>query len=258
MKTPTSSNLPKRIVQYSAMAMTLMSSTNVLGQIVYTDIDPDITTPNYNLDLNNDSTDDFQFDISDSLETWVNIQPQNSNAVLGGYGPWYGSPNVLNNGQVISSGQSAWITAGIFMCNGSWGYWCGKTDKYVGLRFKIGLNTHYGWVRLDVNMNTFTIKDYAYNGTPNEPINAGQTTLNVKDFDLKGIKLVSLTNQIQLYNLPEPLDYRVFSITGQIILEGKTEENTFIINTNTFAKGVYIIELLDKQSNSTLKKKIVI
>ncbi|WP_053977986.1 T9SS type A sorting domain-containing protein [Mangrovimonas xylaniphaga] len=258
MDTPNNKNFILNLAQYSTLAMALASATDTNGQIIYTDVDPDITTAYYNLDLNNDSTDDFQFDITNSFGTWFNLQPQNSNAALGEYGFWYNSLNVLNNDQVISFGLSEWVSGWLFMCNGAWGGWCGKTDKYIGLRLKIGLNIHYGWVRLDVNMKTFTIKDYAYNITPGESINAGQTVLSIDDLDPKEIKVISLANRINLYNLPQPLEYKIFSLTGQLVLDGKTKETTYTIHTNALTKGVYVIELFDKQWKSTLKKKIVI
>jgi len=52
----------------------------------------------------------------------------------------------------------------------------GATDKYLGISFAIGANTHYGWIRVDVTSGTpeaLTIKDFAYNTTPNAPIIAG-------------------------------------------------------------------------------------
>jgi hypothetical protein len=57
------------------------------------------------------------------------------------------------------------------------GSWSGQSDKYLPLRIVVGTNTYYGWARLDVAYGgtSFTIKDYAYNSTPNQSILAGQT-----------------------------------------------------------------------------------
>ena len=53
-------------------------------------------------------------------------------------------------------------------------------DGYVGLQLIHAGQTYYGWVRMDVNVTagsaSMTIKDYAYNSIPNQPILAGQTT----------------------------------------------------------------------------------
>ncbi|OMP30591.1 T9SS type A sorting domain-containing protein [Mangrovimonas sp. DI 80] len=257
MKTQASSNLSKSIAQYSAMALALNGSTNVLGQIVYTDVDPDITGTFYNLNTNNDNTNDFQIQMVFPWGNIVYLQTLNTNSFMGtenGYN-WI-STTPLDIGQAISSGQN-WFQGNGFIAGG-YSTSIATPNKYVGLRFKLGSNTHYGWVRLDVNANNITIKDYAYNTTPGESINAGQTTLSIEDFNLKEIKIVSKNSVIELYNLRESLDYKMFSITGQIVLDGKTEENTYTIQTNRLTKGIYVIELLDKRSKSTLRKKIVI
>ena len=49
------------------------------------------------------------------------------------------------------------------------------TDAFLGLSFPSGPNTHYGWVRVDVNnaAGTFLIKDWAYESTPGVGIAAG-------------------------------------------------------------------------------------
>jgi len=55
-----------------------------------------------------------------------------------------------------------------------------NVDKYLGVKFKISGNTHYAWVRLSVNYvsssnMSVTIKDFAYQSTPNTLIKAGDT-----------------------------------------------------------------------------------
>lgn len=60
---------------------------------------------------------------------------------------------------------------------GRYGNWSADTQtNFIGVRFNIGANTHYGWIRLTVdNINhRLTIHDYAYEDTPDTPINAGQ------------------------------------------------------------------------------------
>ncbi|MFI5172785.1 MAG: Calx-beta domain-containing protein [Chitinophagales bacterium] len=63
------------------------------------------------------------------------------------------------------------------------GYWPGATDKYLGLRFSVGADEFYGWARLDCgpDHHSFTIKDYAYNATPNEAIVIGGGAAPIPD-----------------------------------------------------------------------------
>jgi hypothetical protein len=83
------------------------------------------------------------------------------------------------------------------------GLWTDTSDKYLGLKLVKGNDAYYGWVRLSVNfpfsgsVSSFTVKDYAYNNTPNMPILAGEktTVLAVTLFDFKA---ASKNNGIEL------------------------------------------------------------
>jgi hypothetical protein len=59
----------------------------------------------------------------------------------------------------------------------------GVRDRYVGIRFKIGGQIHYGWLRLSVSIpdasalkHTTILTGYAYETEPNQPIVAGATS----------------------------------------------------------------------------------
>ncbi len=56
------------------------------------------------------------------------------------------------------------------------GLWPGEGEHYIGVRFKIGENIHYGWIRLSVpdDCQSFTVMDYAYEDVPGKSIKAGQ------------------------------------------------------------------------------------
>jgi hypothetical protein len=58
------------------------------------------------------------------------------------------------------------------------GLWKNVDDRYLGLKFQLGGQTHYGWARLRVQMVngiTATLTGYAYETVPNRPIRAGRT-----------------------------------------------------------------------------------
>jgi hypothetical protein len=58
------------------------------------------------------------------------------------------------------------------------GYWKNVADRYLGLKFKIKGQTHYGWARLNVSFKNglrAVLTGYAYETVPNKPIVAGQT-----------------------------------------------------------------------------------
>lgn len=197
--------LKSRMLTYGSMATAIGASSNVSAAVVYTDIVPDHVgggNSQYMLDVNNDGTNDFAFNgYSWFYSGYYGTYQSNSFRLqpLAGSNGWqqggyYGGPGVLSSSNMISAGQSFGTYSGAL--NYSWGYgcyggWCSQTDKFIGLRFNIGGNTHYGWVRLDVSGNSWVIKDYAYEDTPNTPIMAGNvgvptasTALNVIGMDI--------------------------------------------------------------------------
>jgi hypothetical protein len=66
-----------------------------------------------------------------------------------------------------------------------YGKWTNVTNRYLGLKFKIHGKTHYGWARLTVVDQGFTLTGkltgYAYETIPNKPIIAGDTKGRDKD-----------------------------------------------------------------------------
>ncbi|MCH7524767.1 MAG: T9SS type A sorting domain-containing protein [Bacteroidetes bacterium] len=69
---------------------------------------------------------------------------------------------------------------------------------------------------------------------------------------------MAINKSIALFNLLQATNYRLFSITGQSVLDGKITNNTYVIEANTLANGIYIIELQDAESNAVIRKKIVL
>lgn len=61
-----------------------------------------------------------------------------------------------------------------------YGPWTNVKDRYLGFKFQIKGETHYGWARLNVTVRkttiTATLTGYAYETIPNKPIIAGKTT----------------------------------------------------------------------------------
>ena len=164
------------------------------SNIVYTDIEPDFTGQNlidyYDLDLNNDQIVDFTV-WSGDWDGWqvlmigsnpiiengvISVQPWYTNVVPIDGGKEIYNPGGYRNGEYFASG--GFFTVGDCHAGepGCFYYWKDKIDKYLGLRFFIKGQPHYGWARLDITSFTqWVIKDYAYNATPNKPILAGQT-----------------------------------------------------------------------------------
>ena len=214
------------------------------AQIVYTDVNSvSITSGYYNLDLNNDGTTDFTFRIYDATERCFNhwppmgskgsqISTSTSNQIVDTVFPY---PNQLNLNTTIGNGTRFWSNAAFqtlsirsrpscVVPNIHSGYW-NASEGYLGLKLIVGADTLFGWIRLKVSTEMITIRDYAYNSIPGQPILAGDTGTG-----LTGI------NDMQAalnYNLsPNPS-------TGHITIS-LTEQSpvTEVIITNAFGQEV--------------------
>jgi hypothetical protein len=65
----------------------------------------------------------------------------------------------------------------------SGGSWLGGKSAYLGLKFMIHGEVHFGWARLTVpkNLRSIVLTGYAYETTPNKPLKAGQTSETASD-----------------------------------------------------------------------------
>lgn len=282
MKKTTSGNLSKKLTKYGAVAAVIGGVADASGQIVYTDIDPDEggAGVTYLLDMDNNLNTDFVIRHFNSA-TYYSLGNYNvlamgpavdsmsnllSNSILGAVNGNYEYPFAMNAGDAISAGNTNWVntdfqTLNSSSCDNFSSNWCGVTDKYLGLRFKIAGNTHYGWARLDVPLNSgnWTIKDYAYNSVAGSPIDAGETnTAGQKDTFANSVTIVAMKKTLAFYNLEAPANYRVYNMTGQSIIEGETESDTYVVNNDALASGVYVVELTDVATGEQLRKKVML
>jgi hypothetical protein len=176
---------------------TLAFSPRAQGEIVYTSVWTPILPPAnskvnlVSLDLNNDGIVDFSFSnfrsaSSDQIYGRMRILPQNGNAVWGAgtvasalqSGVKVGSSQ--NKFQAGHSGMNGTICAygGSGYHYGSGGPWANQIRKYLGFKFTIDGEFHYGWARLTVADACggiyAAISGYAYETEPNTPIVTGQ------------------------------------------------------------------------------------
>lgn len=286
MKNSTSKKSSK-IGKYSAAAGAFLATGAINAQIQYTDVNPDhvidVNNSPYNLDFNADATNDITLQvvqISTSGSTFnysgfaADVVP-GANGVVGGGSPFVlplalnamdpinSSANFLTGGSknlgalVNYTSISSSVTYTGTISNGNF---LGQTDKFLGARFDIGGNTHYGWVRLDVAADgtTITVKDYAYNTIATESIQAGQTV---------GLENISVENKVSIKTLMNEAYINVTPdlIGGRIVitdLNGKeissvevTDINTKIEYTN-IQNGVYL--LVAQFESGSVSKKIYV
>jgi hypothetical protein len=138
------------------------------------------------LDLNNDGVVDFAFDpTSTSGYAPLKVVPASqANEVWGsgkdasalGRGVLIGPKGKFQQGPLLMAGEAGGCSS---TCTShSFGPWVDVTRGYLGLKFSIQGEIHYGWARLDVTASYVpfaAITGYAYETIPNKPIITGRT-----------------------------------------------------------------------------------
>jgi Secretion system C-terminal sorting domain len=258
--------LPKKMASLCCLLILVIFNSRLYSQIIYTDI-PD-ATPNasYALDLNNDFIVDFiiQFDMIDKLM----CKPQNNNAysgnLVGGvHLPWAVSPS--NN---ICDSLVTWYDSsnpGTMAWGTSIGYWVGETNKYLALKLIVGTNTYYGWARLDLlaTSTSFTIKDYAYQSTPNTCIQAGRTILGINENTTKNIfsifpnPFISSTTIQTIGNLKNAT-LTICNSYGQTVKQVKNiSGQTVSLSRDNLPSGLYFIRLTEENKIIAVDKLLI-
>ena len=265
MKTKITS--PEKVSFYCCFFILLFFNSNLYSQVIYTDI-PD-ATPNatYALDLNNDTIVDFliQFDSGDK----VMCKPQNNNAysgdlVAGEHLPW-----ALSASDYICDSLATWYDSanpGIMAWGTSIGNWVGATDKYLALKLIVGTDTYYGWARMDLlpSSTSFTIKDYAYESTPNTCIQAGQTGLGVNENLSKNVVSVfpnpfNASTTIHVTGNHKNAALTIYNVSGQTIKQVKDLSGQSVsISRDDLPSGLYFIQLTEEDKVIAVEKLIII
>jgi hypothetical protein len=152
-------------------------------------------------DINNDGTPDFKF-TEFQYQTMglggssLKIMPdQNSNEIVGVLikGENQVTAAALEGGVEVGpnanfqSSPNGLIMGGIFFGTSGGpplGSWRKVETAYLGLKFVVNNQTHYGWVRIKFispgGYEGASISGYAYEATANQPINTGQTSSATK------------------------------------------------------------------------------
>ena len=299
------STLSKKLKQYSALAGSMLAVAGIAeGQVVYTDIPDTVFTPvnafpgdTYALDLNNDGTTDFNFVAwkysssggSHYAAFGLIMVPHSASNPNGIIGTVAGTANNLLGmvSQLALNDQIGTDPAAFFeyadLINNPSGYnipsmlstsngnvagkWqAGETDHFVGLKFSVGANNYFGWVRVDVDSNdvdlivsSITIKDYAYNATPDAPLFAGQgSPLGVASANQPGnFNILGYEGVASIFvndGKPGGTVVTVTNMLGQTIVKQSLSNRTASIDLNHFGKGIYLVTL--QRGEEVFSKKI--
>ena len=192
----------RRLVSYATTGAA--AGVGVLGlagpaeaQVVYTPAHVLIGShSSYGLDLANNGTVDFILhgsvtaNCSTVFSALLAKPAAPGNAVEGVVYLGLGLAQPLNAGERIGSSQrfiSRDLRGGVLMGEAIYspgggqyrGGWIHVTNRYLGLRFQINGQTHYGWARMSVHLSLnkpleSILTGYAYEIQPDTPIVAGQ------------------------------------------------------------------------------------
>jgi hypothetical protein len=242
------------------------------AQIIYTDVNPDLVLSgwgaSFQLDINNDSIFDFRV----------------SHTKYQDYGIWYVNnfSGVTGKGQVFTAGDSMgpyWLYRpkalnlddemipippnSEWKIGGSLSRFEGFQDKYVGFRFKINNNTHYGWARLGVAARGeyMILKDYAYNTLSGKLLRAGSIKVSLPEENPSKTFLVYSNGSCLRIEAPSDLSLtgriRLTDMNGrELISYDATNEKSVLLNTRELTPGIYIVSIVT--ANGILNKKVMI
>jgi hypothetical protein len=267
MKKITSLNKTK-LSSYTAFAGAIVAGSAANAQVTYTDVNPDVVADSLNpyaIDFNNDATPDLAFGVQ-HISGSFSSQGQNftyEGAFAYGFLP-AGFPvanpadtttAVLDCGVAVaqsplfaSSNTAVLGYAAIIQPINypvSLGPWLGLTDKYLGFKFTVGTGTHYGWARLDVaaNAETITIKEYAFNATPDGAISTCQTA-GIEDVSVDNKVTIKTTLNDATVNVTPDLiggTINLVSMTGQVVKTIVISDVNTTISFEGVESGIYSV-----------------
>lgn len=154
----------------------------------------------YNLDLNHDGIVDFLIQELDlgayPSSNFLFADAALGNAVEGNKSGFrylagalpFGASIGPNQEFIVGGNSAGMVSIQHFTTGGTsyvHGYWVNVRNRYLGLKFQIDGQTHYGWARLSVQRHryhlTAVLSGYAYETIPNKEIRAGQTSGGADD-----------------------------------------------------------------------------
>lgn len=280
------SKLNKKLKNYATLAISVIAA-DATAQVTHTDI-RDTTLINngdfFDIDLNNDGINDLSISLTKTTYSSVSTYSSYYIKVNSVYASGSNSNDIninvnsssfyevaaFNSNQSINNSVNSWSYYGLVggYATGSFGgstinvnvgQFPNQGDKFLGVRFNIGANTHFGWVRLDVSAlsDTVTIKSFAYENTSNTPILAGDTgfAVGIDEATKRNIELYSSKSKLYFGNTKSQLnEIKVYDLTGKLLEERQLTTNQTELQLSKIYQGIYIIEV--KHGEGIFRKKL--
>jgi|ERR1700685_101423 hypothetical protein len=151
------------------------------AKIVYTPANSVVTTP-VSIDLNHDGTVDFSVGLYPGYyhTQLLDVTPKVKGNAVNGAAGFFGVPV----GPAAKFATNSYFGHGVEMAklfqyshSSFTGAWAGVTNRYLGFKFLIDGQVHYGWARMSVsNIHDAVLTGYAYETIPNKTILEGHTS----------------------------------------------------------------------------------
>jgi hypothetical protein len=203
---PLSQHLEKNLLAYAAAAGTLLAFARpASAEIIYKPSNTPLGTPFAGgvvtqFDINGDGINDFSFDNYSYFShgfgaTELSIfSRETGNGIIAITLKGQNRPTAaaLAAGVEVGPTQSfqapsyGLLLGGIFegSSGGAFGSWLNVETAYLGLKFVVNGETHYGWARIKLvapgEINSGSIYGYAYESVADEPIVTGKTSGGAK------------------------------------------------------------------------------
>ncbi|PLW92910.1 MAG: hypothetical protein C0592_08345 [Marinilabiliales bacterium] len=270
-----STRFEDKLKVYASLAMGVAGIGVASGQVVYHDENPDVTITtagdSISIDMDGDMTMDFSIKRQDwsAGGTTTVLRPVIGNGAMGTYTgivPYLSAlalnaPINSSGNWVVNDGTSAQYHK---MCLASsysgayYGNFGDQNDHYIGVTFITGGNYHYGWIRvadLPLNGSVVTVKDWAYDATPDTQILAGATVTNIEQGVINDANIFAYDKQVTI-KLSEQVEgtVRIYNALGQEVYSDVISDVNMVIDMPTAQAGIYTVVV--ESNNYVTQKKV--
>lgn len=269
----------------SVLPLLCIASFSSRAQLVYHDVSPDASitvtvSSNDTIDLDNDGVKDFVLSLqhytsgSNTYDVAIVIPASPNNAVdtIASAIPGFKTAVAHNYGDAINS-SNKWVYGAALSyellggtvtgsSTGAGGAFLGQNDKYIAVRFKIGSNWHYGWIRISLNTTAtlLTLKDWAYDATTDAPISsAGYVGIDEQSSALHDLS-VFYSNQTIVLNFNNTHSVKatvqLTNALGQELYTREINSVSSSVSVDHFVPGIYFVTVVSGENKLT--RKIII
>ncbi len=277
--------LNNKLKSYSALAGSVLAvAGSADAQIIYTDVNPDTLMNStlgslitYDVDFDNNGITDmsvgtyaYAYGGSNLNYSFNFLSPDAVSAAIGTIDANYSlpTPTPLASGVFVDPASVNWLdttasggttqfNAATFMGTTLLGTFNTGADAYIGARFLIGANTHYGWIRINVSADcsTTTVKDFAYKAVPNTGLNTGETGLGINEI-LSSTWSAAVNGKNIIVKSENDAAVTIIDVTGREIATGNVENGIATIALPDASTGLYLVRM--QQGTSTGSKKVIL